>query len=70
MNRRNLIAILTILGVWVSAQGHEIDGMRHWEIASPDPDRIVLTWTGNPARTQAVTWRTDNTVDVGYAELA
>ena len=70
MNRRNLIAIWTILGAWASVQGHENEEMRHWEIASPDPDRIVLTWTGNPARTQAVTWRTDNTVDVGYAELA
>ena len=65
-----MIAIWATLGAWVCVQGHEIDSMRHWEIASPDPDRIVLTWTGNPARTQAVTWRTDNTVDVGYAELA
>src|ERR1035438_10766288 len=23
------------------------------------PSRIVLTWTGDPARTQAVTWRTE-----------
>ena len=70
MKSRNLIAILTILGVCVSVLGHEIDGMRHWEIASPDPDRIVLTWSGNPARTQAVSWRTDYSVVVGYAEIA
>jgi len=70
MIRQNVIAIWTILGTLVSVYGHEIDGMRHWEIASPDPDRIVLTWSGNPARTQAVTWRTDDSVDVGYAEIA
>ena len=70
MNSRNLIAILIILDVCVSVLGHEIDGMRHWEIASPDPDRIVLTWSGNPARTQAVSWRTDYSVVVGYAEIA
>ena len=70
MKSRNLIAILTILGVCVSVLGHEISGMRHWEIASPDPDRIVLTWSGNPAHTQAVSWRTDNSVVVGYAEIA
>lgn len=34
------------------------------------PDRIVLTWTASPATTQAVTWRTDNDVDVGLAEVA
>ena len=34
------------------------------------PDRIILTWTGDPTRTQAVTWRTDTTVAVGLAEIA
>ena len=34
------------------------------------PDRIVLTWVGDPARTQAVTWRTDTSVTVGLAEIA
>jgi len=34
------------------------------------PDRIVLTWTGDPARTQAVTWRTDSSVAIGLAEIA
>ena len=30
--------------------------------ATPMPDRIMLTWKGDPARSQAVTWRTD-TID-------
>jgi 3',5'-cyclic AMP phosphodiesterase CpdA len=36
----------------------------------PLPDRIVLTWTGDPATTQAVTWRTDTSVVHALAEVA
>lgn len=38
--------------------------------ATPVPDRIVLTWTGDPATTQAVTWRTSADVAGGLAEIA
>src|SRR5262249_38711093 len=34
------------------------------------PDRIILTWTGDTARTQAVSWRTDATVEKAFAEIA
>ena len=34
------------------------------------PDRVILTWAGDPRSTQAVTWRTDGTVETGYIELA
>lgn len=34
------------------------------------PDRIILTWTGDPTTTQAVTWRTSTEVKHGLAELA
>jgi acid phosphatase type 7 len=34
------------------------------------PDRIVLTISGNPATSQAVTWRTDPNVTVALAEIA
>ena len=34
------------------------------------PDRIILTWTGDPSRTQAVTWRTSTAVAKGLAEIA
>ena len=37
---------------------------------SPLPDRVVLTWTGDPATSQAVTWRTDPSVKRAVAELA
>lgn len=35
----------------------------------PIPDRVVLTWTGDPATTQTVTWRTDITVKMGVAQI-
>ncbi|HVC99287.1 MAG TPA: metallophosphoesterase family protein [Pirellulales bacterium] len=34
------------------------------------PDRIILTWAGDPAFTQAVTWRTSTEVAKGWAEIA
>ena len=34
------------------------------------PDRIILTWTGDPAHSQAVTWRTDATVKRAVAQIA
>jgi hypothetical protein len=37
---------------------------------TPIPDRVVLTWKGDPATTQAVTWRTDGTVTAAKAQIA
>ena len=37
---------------------------------SPTPDRVVLTWSDNPATTQSVTWRTDVSIKMAYAEIA
>lgn len=37
---------------------------------TPMPDRIILTWAGDPKTTQAVTWRTSVEVADAYAELA
>lgn len=34
------------------------------------PDRIVLTWAGDPATSQAVTWRTDTSVKTAVAQIA
>src|SRR3954469_21919270 len=36
----------------------------------PVPDRIILTWKGDPTTTQAVTWRTDTTVTAAVAQIA
>ena len=37
---------------------------------TPLPDRVVLTWAGDPATTQAVTWRTAASVERALAQLA
>jgi 3',5'-cyclic AMP phosphodiesterase CpdA len=36
----------------------------------PMPDRVILTWAGDPATTQAVTWRTSTEVTASFAEIA
>jgi hypothetical protein len=41
-----------------------------WNVATSYPDRIVLTWSGDPATTQSITWRTDTTVAVGVVQYA
>ena len=33
------------------------------------PDRVVLTWAGDPATSQAVTWRTDTSVKSAVAQI-
>lgn len=35
-----------------------------------NPDRIVLTWVGDPSTSQAVTWRTDSSVNEAFAQIA
>lgn len=37
---------------------------------SPIPDRIILTWTGDPTTSQTVTWRTSTEVSRAFAEIA
>ena len=37
---------------------------------TPIPDRIILTWSGDPETTQTVTWRTSAGVLTAYAEIA
>lgn len=34
------------------------------------PDRIILNWKDDPAHTQAVTWRTDSSVEQALAQIA
>lgn len=37
---------------------------------TPRPDRVVLTWRGDPARSQTVTWRTDTSISRAWVEVA
>ena len=34
------------------------------------PENVILTWKEDPATTQAVTWRTSDSVQTGFAEIA
>lgn len=49
---------------------HKHDGLHHWEIPSKDPDRIILTFNGDPSTKRAVTWRTDSSVKQAQAQIA
>ena len=49
---------------------HKHDGLHHWEIPSKDPDRIILTFNGDPSTTRAVTWRTDSSIKKAEAQIA
>lgn len=52
--------LVPLLGasVMYAHEDKDHEDLRHWEIASADPDRIFLTFCGDPASTRAVTWRT------------
>ena len=52
------------------SHSHQKDGLHHWEIPSKDPDRIILTFNGNPSTKRAVTWRTDSSVKKAEAQIA
>ena len=57
--------------IYISAQhNHEHNGLQHWEIPSKNPDRIILTFLGDPATSRAVTWRTDSTIKNGFSQIA
>lgn len=61
-----------VLGL-LMGQGFAHDGdhpLHHWEVATPDPDRIFLCFNGDPATSRAVSWRTDSSIKVAYAEIA
>ena len=62
-------ALLFVLPVFL--QAHEPHaGLRHWEIPSKDPDRIILTFHGDPATARAFTWRTDKSIAKAVAQIA
>lgn len=41
----------------------------NWPKPGVLPDRIILTFAGDPATTQSVTWRTDTSIKTGFAEI-
>lgn len=63
------IALFCLLPLSIYAHENH-DGLRHWEIPSKDPDRIILTFHGNPATNRAVTWRTSTEIKEAVAQIA
>lgn len=75
-------AVATLLfgaGIFVAAKGLAHEGHDHKprevkpaEMYEPKimPDRVVLTWSDDPTKTQSVTWRTSIEVPAGVAEIA
>ena len=47
-----------LLFMYCALAQHNHNGLNHWEIPSKNPDRIILTFHGDPATSRAVTWRT------------
>lgn len=78
MSPRTFSVLCGLLGAGVLAHGHgDHDGWLPQPYAPsaahaprPLPDRIILTWSDDPATTQSVTWRTDVSVKHGYVEYA
>ena len=49
---------------------HSDEQLAHWEIASKYPDRIFLSFYGDPAYSRAVAWRTSTDFSRAYLEVA
>lgn len=64
-----LIPALIIAATHVSAHSEARHALPVWEQASHDPDRIFLSFYGDPATTRAVTWRTSPDISEAFAEI-
>ena len=65
----NVMIFLTSLNVSGQHQ-HDHGGLHHWEIPSKNPDRIMLTFHGDPSSSRAVTWRTDASIKKAFAQIS
>ncbi|AMY12773.1 Alkaline phosphatase precursor [Luteitalea pratensis] len=63
-----LLCVLT-LGAWSMVAPAQAPIPVHSADPGRRPSRVVLTWRDDPARTQAVTWRTDALVEETFAEI-
>ena len=67
---RILLLCVVLMALAPSTAHEHVEKLRHWEIPSKDPDRIILTFNGDPATSRAVTWRTDATIEKAVAQIA
>jgi 3',5'-cyclic AMP phosphodiesterase CpdA len=72
MTRQRWLMILLFLAATRGAAAQEPRAIAPADEHRPGllPDRVILTWRGDPAKTQAVTWRTDTGVARGVAQIA
>ena len=68
-------AVIVLLALVVVATGRPADPARAYpaklaHAPTPIPDRVILTWPGDPATSQAITWRTDTSVSKATAQFA
>jgi len=73
--RFHLFGVFLLVGLIrpvAAHEGHEHEPYTDAKAAqaTPVPDRVILTWTANPAVSQAVTWRTDTSVAAAKAQIA
>lgn len=72
--KSNLLAlsVVVLMCLWIAPVVAHDDhpGLHHWEIPSKDPDRIIVTFHGDPSTSRAVTWRTDNSIARAVAQIA
>jgi acid phosphatase type 7 len=66
MKRSSLLLISAILLAFTLASSSAVQA----PAGNPSaiPDHVTLTWTGNPATTMTVTWRTDPSVTSGFVQ--
>ena len=73
MTRRFVAALagvfLFLLG-FAPIQAHEYHRAAVDSLPSEIPDRVVLTWSGDPATTASVTWRTSTDIMTGEGQIA
>ena len=62
-----MLLLCLLAPVVAAAHGPEATGPY---LPSPTPDRIILTYSGDPATTQSVTWRTDSAASAPQVEFA
>ncbi|MBE2214792.1 MAG: fibronectin type III domain-containing protein [Opitutaceae bacterium] len=77
---RHSLFLASLIGLPIALIAHDDHDHASWQperypdaaahAPRPLPDRVVLTWDGDPATSQAVTWRTDPSIERAVAELA
>ncbi|MBS11336.1 MAG: metallophosphoesterase [Gemmatimonadetes bacterium] len=65
-----LVTVLASMSLSSGVSAFDYDRAAVDSVATVIPDRIVLTWNGDPATSAAVTWRTNTQIVASEAEIA